>query len=74
MSDQSEFEKWLDDEINKWPVELYSTDECFMHGARAARDWMLSKAKELSFPGHSIYGQPQNLQIIKLEDLEEACK
>lgn len=68
MSDQSEFEKWLDDEIKKWPVELYSTDECFIHGSRAARNWILSKAYETR---ESPLGQ---LDYITICQLERICK
>lgn len=67
-NDQSEFEKWLDDEIKKWPVELYSTDECFMHGSRTARDWILKKAYESR---ESPLGQ---LDYITICQLERICK
>lgn len=70
MSDQSEFETWLEAHIKTWDTELLTKSDCIEIGMNAARDWFLKKANELD----KQYIDDNDLPLIFLDDLEEACK
>lgn len=72
MSDQSEFEKCIDEHIarqSSYKLNL-SRKAGIREGAILARNWILNKAKELD----KQYIDDNDFPLIFLDDLEEACK
>lgn len=75
MSEISEFKKWQRDMIERaFGLPPYADDNRdlaigTLSGMDMARDWILNKAKELSYP--TDIGCRR---IIDLKDIEKACK